>query len=140
RVGWQDTGENLEEGTYQIESARTGTALELAVEGVPVGGPRGRGARGGFGGPPGAGRGAGPGGRGAGPGAPPPPPPAPIPPQTPEQVAGNWPSGPVAVRLSPYMSQAQPKRRFPPVPDAGGHPGPPDFRIKSAATGRTRAR
>src|SRR5690606_11265712 len=63
RDGWPVAGENLEEGTYQIESARTGTALELAVEGVPVGCPRGRGARGGFGGPPGAGRGAGPGGR-----------------------------------------------------------------------------
>lgn len=139
RDGWPVAGENLEEGTYQIESARTGTALELAVEGVPVGGPRGRGARGGFGGPPGAGRGAGPGGRGAGPGAPPPPPPAPIPPQTPEQVAGNWPSGPVAVRLSPYMSQAQQKWRFTPVPDAGGYPGSPYFRITIDGTGRTLA-
>jgi arabinan endo-1,5-alpha-L-arabinosidase len=43
--GWPVAGENFKEGTYEIESVRTGTALELAVEGVPVGG--GRGGRGG---------------------------------------------------------------------------------------------
>ena len=49
--GWPVAGENMKEGTYEIESVRTGTALELAVEGVPVGGARARGARGGgFGG------------------------------------------------------------------------------------------
>ena len=40
--GWPVAGENLKEGTYEIESVRTGTALELAVEGMPVGGRRGR--------------------------------------------------------------------------------------------------
>ena len=49
--GWPVGSENFKEGTYEIESARTGTAIELAVEGVPVGGGRG-------------GRGAGGGGRG----------------------------------------------------------------------------
>ncbi len=44
--GWPVAGENLKEGTYEIESVRTGTALELAVEGMPVGGRRARGARG----------------------------------------------------------------------------------------------
>ena len=39
--GWPVAGENVKEGTYEIESVRTGTALELAVQGVPVG--RGRG-------------------------------------------------------------------------------------------------
>jgi arabinan endo-1,5-alpha-L-arabinosidase len=38
--GWPAAGENMKEGTYEIESVRTGTALELAVEGVPVGGRR----------------------------------------------------------------------------------------------------
>ena len=33
RDGWPVAGENFKEGTYQIESARTGTALELAVQG-----------------------------------------------------------------------------------------------------------
>jgi arabinan endo-1,5-alpha-L-arabinosidase len=51
--GWPIAGENFSAGTYEIESVRTGTALELAVEGVSVGG--GRGGRGG---------GAAPGGRG----------------------------------------------------------------------------
>ena len=39
--GWPVAGENVKEGTYEIESVRTGTALELAVQGVPVGGGRG---------------------------------------------------------------------------------------------------
>ena len=47
RDGWPEAGDNFKEGTYQIESARTGTALELAVQGMPVGGFRGRGGRGG---------------------------------------------------------------------------------------------
>jgi arabinan endo-1,5-alpha-L-arabinosidase len=45
--GWPVAGELMKAGTYEIESARTGTALELAVEGVAVGG--GRGGRGGGG-------------------------------------------------------------------------------------------
>ncbi len=45
--GWPVAGENLKEGAYEIESVRTGTALELAVEGMPVGGRRARGASGG---------------------------------------------------------------------------------------------
>ena len=56
--GWPVAGENLKDGTYEIESVRTGTALELAVEGMPVGGRRGRGGRGGGPGAPGGGRGA----------------------------------------------------------------------------------
>src|SRR5512136_2768444 len=57
--GWPAAGENLKEGTYEIESVRTGTALELAVEGMPVGGRRiGRGG-GGVGPGSGAGRGQG---------------------------------------------------------------------------------
>jgi arabinan endo-1,5-alpha-L-arabinosidase len=45
--GWPVAGENFKEGTYEIESARTGTALELAVEGVAVGGGGRGGGRGG---------------------------------------------------------------------------------------------
>jgi arabinan endo-1,5-alpha-L-arabinosidase len=36
--GWPTAGENLKGGTYQFESLRTGTVLDLAVEGFPVGG------------------------------------------------------------------------------------------------------
>jgi arabinan endo-1,5-alpha-L-arabinosidase len=82
RDGWPVAGDNFEAGTYSIESARTGTVLELAVQGSQVGGARGRGAgpgpapggAPGAGGPPargGGAPGAGPGaGRGAGAGAP----------------------------------------------------------------------
>jgi arabinan endo-1,5-alpha-L-arabinosidase len=61
--GWPLAGENLKEGTYEIESPRVGNALEMAVEALAVGGGRG-GGRGGAGG--GAGAGAGRGAAGAG--------------------------------------------------------------------------
>jgi hypothetical protein len=35
---WPIASENLSGGTYQFESVRTGTVIELAVEGFPVGG------------------------------------------------------------------------------------------------------
>src|SRR6187399_3286762 len=50
RDGWPIAGDNLAAGTYAIESARTGTVLELAVQGFPVGGFRPR--RPGVAGPP----------------------------------------------------------------------------------------
>jgi arabinan endo-1,5-alpha-L-arabinosidase len=134
RDGWPVAGENFKEGVYQFESLRTGTALEMAVQGTPVGGARGRG---GFG-PPGGGRGGrgeGP-GRGAGPGAAPAPPPTPIPSQEAATVGGNWPSGAVDVRLSQYMLQAQQKWAVTPVPTAGGYPGSPYFKITIAGTER----
>src|SRR5580700_3361392 len=111
RDGWPVAGENLKEGTYELESVRTGTALELAVEGMPVGGRRGRGGRGG--GPPGPGAGRG----GAAPPAGGPPPGggmfggtgAPIPPQDVAEVSKTWPTGNVEARLSNYQCQAQQK-------------------------------
>ena len=136
RDGWPVAGENFSEGTYQIESARTGTTLELAVEGMPVGGRRGRGGRGGRSGGPGGGGGDGP---GVGPTPPPAPPPPPIPPQEASQVSSNWPAGPVDVRLSPYMSQAQQKWRITPVANAGGYPGSPYFKIGIDGTDRVLA-
>ena len=42
RDGWPIAGDNLVAGTYAIQSARTGTVLELAVQGFPVGGFRPR--------------------------------------------------------------------------------------------------
>jgi len=116
RDGWPVAGDDFREGTYEIESARTGTALELAVQGVPVGGARPR--RG-----PGAGSGDGAGS-------------APIPPQEAAQVAVSWPAESVDVRLSPYMVQAQQKWTVTPVADAGGYPGSPYFKITIAGTDR----
>ena len=127
--GWPMAGENLAAGVYRIESVRTGTALELAVEGAPVGGrrggPRGGGAAG-RGGNAGAGRGEAT-------------PPASIPPQDAAQVAANWPAGAIAARLSPYLLQAQQKWSVVPVANAGGYPGSPYFRIAVAGTERSLA-
>ncbi len=136
--GWPVAGENMKEGTYQIESVRTGTALEMAVEGMPVGGRR-------------MGRGGPPGGRGpaapngpSGPGA------AggrgvfggtgtPIPPQDVAEISKNWPSGNVDVRMSTYLTQAQQKWTIAPASEAGGYPGAPYFKITIAGTDRTLA-
>ncbi len=125
--GWPIAGENLKEGTYEIESVRTGTALELAVEGVPVGGPRPR-RRPGAGGPGGPGSG----GMFAGTGSV-------IPPQDVSQVSANWPSGSVAPRMANYLCQAQQKWAVTPVTDGGGYPGSPFFKITIAGTQRTLA-
>src|SRR5579872_2604850 len=109
--GWPVAGENMKEGTYELESVRTGTALEMAVEGMPVGGRRARGGRGG-----------GPAGLGGGRGAAAPPvvgPPAgggtfagtgaPIPPQDAAEVSKTWPAGNVDARMANYLCQAQQK-------------------------------
>ena len=111
--GWPVAGENVKEGTYEIESVRTGTALELAVEGVPVGGrirmPGRRGEDG------------------------------VIPPQDAAQMSQNWPTGNIDLRLSNYMLQAQQKWMIAPVANAGGYPGSPYFRITIAGTDRALA-
>jgi arabinan endo-1,5-alpha-L-arabinosidase len=117
--GWPVGGENLKEGTYEIESVRTGTALELAVEGVPVGGRR-------------TGRGGGGGGMFGGTGGV-------IPPQDVAQVSTNWPAGNIDVRMSNYMCQAQQKWAITAVANAGGYPGSPYFKITIAGTDRALA-
>jgi arabinan endo-1,5-alpha-L-arabinosidase len=131
--GWPLAGENFKDGTYRIESERTGTVLELAVEGIPVGGRiargGGRGGRGGAAGPGGAGAGR---GMFAGTGSP-------IPPQDVAEVSAHWPAGNVDVRMANYLCQAQQKWTIAAVPDAGGYPGSPYFKITVAGTGRTLA-
>jgi arabinan endo-1,5-alpha-L-arabinosidase len=140
RDGWPAAGENIREGTYEIESVRTGTALELAVEGMPVGGRRRRGGPGTGPGPgPGAGAGSGagvgPGGGGgmfAGTGSP-------IAPQDVAEVSKNWPIGNIDVRMATYLCQAQQKWAITAVPNAGGYPGSPYFKITIAGTDRALA-
>jgi len=127
RDGWPVAGDNVTAGTYEIESARTGTALEMAVQRVPVGGARGRG---------GAGRGGPPAGRGD---TPPPAPPPPVPNQDAAQVGTAWPGGLVNARMAPYMLQAQQKWSITPVDNAGGYPGSPYFKITIAGTERALA-
>lgn len=134
--GWPVAGENMQDGTYEIESVRNGSALELAVEGVPVGGASG-GRRGGRGAPGPAGDANAPargGGRGlfGGTGGV-------IPVQDVAQVSRDWPTGDIAARLGNYMVQAQQKWTVSPVPNAGGYPGSPYFRITIAGTDRALA-
>jgi arabinan endo-1,5-alpha-L-arabinosidase len=124
RDGWPVAGDNVTAGTYEIESVRTGTALEMAVQGVPVGGARGRG---------GAGRGGTPAGRGDTT------PPPPIPAQDAAQVGTSWPASSVDARMAPYMLQAQQKWSITPVDNAGGYPGSPYFKITIAGTERALA-
>ena len=133
--GWPVGGDNFQEGTYEIESERSGFALELGVEFVRM--PR-VGGFGGFGG--------GRGGRGAAPGAPGAPAPAPVPPpvtpvaaQQLSDVSANWPPGNLDIRLGDYMMRPHQKWTITPVPDAGGYPGSPYFRIMIAGTDRTLA-
>jgi arabinan endo-1,5-alpha-L-arabinosidase len=114
--GWPAPGEKFVQGTYEIESVRTGTSLELAVEGVPVGGRRGRGRGGLFGGTDGV-----------------------IPDQDVAEVSVNWPEGNVDVRMANYLCQAQQKWTVTPVADAGGTLGSPYFKITIAGTDRTLA-
>ncbi|HEX9004812.1 MAG TPA: RICIN domain-containing protein, partial [Blastocatellia bacterium] len=140
--GWPVAGENLQAGTYQFESVRTGTALELAVEGFPVGGrPVRRGpppgatppAAGNQGTPPGIGPGTGPGTGGgifAGIGRP-------IPTQEVAEVSQKWPTGNVNIRMGNYMLQAQQKWTIEPAANAGGYLGAPYFKITIAGTTRT---
>jgi arabinan endo-1,5-alpha-L-arabinosidase len=148
--GWPVAGGNLNPGTYEIESVRTGTALELSVEGMPVGGRRARG--GGGGGP--AGPAGGRGGAGApGAAAPGGAPPAtggpgggifagtgaPIPEQDVAEVSKNWPTGNIDVRMANYLCQAQQKWSIAAAPNSGGYPGSPYFKITIAGTERALA-
>ena len=112
--GWPEAGDNVKPGTYQIQSARNGNVLEMAVQSIAVGG----GGRGGFG------------RRGGGP---------PVPNQDAAQVSQNWPAGKVDTRLSNNMLQAQQRWAITPAPDPGGYLGSPYFKITIVGTDRTLA-
>jgi arabinan endo-1,5-alpha-L-arabinosidase len=131
RDGWPVAGENFVEGTYEIESARTGTVLELAVQGTPVGGARGRGGRGAN--APGGGAGPASGARSGDA------PSAVIPAQDAATMAASWPAGPIDLRMSPYMLQSQQKWQVTAVSNSGGYPGSPYFKITIAGTDRALA-
>lgn len=145
--GWPVAGEVLQAGAYELESVRTGTALEMAVSATPVGGFQRR-FRGGP--PPGAGAarpgaapaanvpnaaprpGGGFGGMFGGTGKP-------IPDQDAAQVSKDWPEGNIEAGMANYMCQAQQKWQITPVADAGGYLGGPYVKITVAGTDRTLA-
>ena len=136
--GWPVGGDNFEEGTYEIQSERSGGALELATDFVRMNVPR-RGF-GGFGGPPHpqnnqqhphppAGGFFGP----------PTGPVSPIPDQTLAQDSAAWPDGNINVDLSDYMVRPHQKWTVTSVANAGGYPGSPYFKITIAGTDRALA-
>jgi arabinan endo-1,5-alpha-L-arabinosidase len=113
--GWPVAGDNFKEGTYEIQSERSGYALELAVDFVRMAG----GGRGGF--------------RGGGG------PVTSIPPQDLTQVSSNWPAGNIDIRIGDYLFRPHQKWTITPVADAGGYPGSPYFKITIAGTDRALA-
>jgi arabinan endo-1,5-alpha-L-arabinosidase len=112
--GWPAGGDNFQEGTYEIQSERSGYSLELAVDFVRMpGGMRG------FGRPTG--------------------PVTPVPPQELAQVSTNWPAGNIDIRIGDYMFRPHQKWTVTPVAGVGGYPGSPYFKIAIAGTERALA-
>lgn len=60
----------------------------------------------------------------------------PIADQTAASVSANWPAGDTAVAMDNYQLQAQEKWQLTAVPNAGGYPGAPYFKITVAGTDR----
>lgn len=121
RDGWPVGGDNFQEGTYQIQSERSGFALELGVEFVRMARTCGFG-------PPGGAR-----------GATPPPPVKPVPAQQLADVSGKWPADELEIRLGDFMMRPHQIWTITPVAGAGGYPGSPYFKIVIAGTDRALA-
>jgi arabinan endo-1,5-alpha-L-arabinosidase len=109
---WPVAGDNFKEGTYEIESERRGYALELVVDFVRM--PRG-------------------------------PrrfnhddnePIVPVPSQKLEDVIDTWPTGNIDVRIGDYMFRPHQRWTITAVPDAGGYPGGPYYKIVIEGTDR----
>ena len=113
--GWPIAGDNFKAGTFAIMSQRSGYALELAVDSIPMaGGMRGF--------------------RNA-----PATPVTPIPFQELSQVSSNWPAGNIDIRIGDYMVRPHQKWTITPVSGVGGYPGSPYFKITIAGTERALA-
>ena len=164
--GWPVGGDNFTAGTYEIESERSGFALELGVDFIRMGGNRG----GGFGGPGGGGPGGprpagAPGAPNTAPGAPgaqagaarpagapgaggggfggggrnAPGPVAPVPNQQLSDVESGWAKGNIDLQLRDYMVRPSQKWTVTPVANVGGYLGQPFFKITIAGTDRALA-
>jgi arabinan endo-1,5-alpha-L-arabinosidase len=114
--GWPVEGENLAPGTYEIQSERSGGALQLATDFVRIAfdfrrsfsAPAGEELRA-------------------------------IPNQTLAQDSAVWPNGQIAVDLGDYMIRPRQQWMITPVPEAGGAFGVPYYRIGIAGTDRVLA-
>ena len=114
--GWPIAGQNVEPGTYEIQSERSGGALELATDFVRLPFDFRRA----FMSPPGAKLG-------------------PIPNQTLAQDEAVWPAGKISVDLGDYMIRPHQQWTVTPVPEAGGAFGAPYYKIAIAGTDRVLA-
>ncbi|MDP4151638.1 MAG: family 43 glycosylhydrolase, partial [Bacteroidota bacterium] len=113
--GWPVAGDNFKEGVYEIESERRGYALELVVDFVRMpGGMRGFNRNNDE-------------------------PVKPVPSQELTDVLKTWPTGNIDVRLGDYMLRPHQKWNITSVPDAGGYPGGPYYKIVIAGTDRALA-
>lgn len=160
--GWPVGGDNFKGGTFEIQSERSGGALELGVDFVRMASNRGFGGFGGNG-PGGAPRPAGAnqtpgqapagangaqrppaaGGPGAGGGGgfnrAPTGPVTPVPNQQLSQVESTWPTGDIEIRLDEYMVRPEQEWTITPVANVGGYLGQPFFKITIAGTERALA-
>ncbi len=113
--GWPVAGDNFREGTYEIESERRGYALELVVDFVRMaGGMRGFGRNTDE-------------------------PVKPVASQELADVIETWPAGNIGVRIGDYMFRPHQKWTITAVPNAGGYPGGPYYKIVIAGTDRALA-
>jgi arabinan endo-1,5-alpha-L-arabinosidase len=113
--GWPIAGDNFKEGTFVIESERSGYALELTVDSVRMPGGRRGGAR------------------GTNEAV------TPIPLQEVAAMSTNWPADNIDVRIGDYMLRPHQKWTITPVAGVGGYPGSPYFKITIAGTDRALA-
>jgi arabinan endo-1,5-alpha-L-arabinosidase len=160
--GWPVGGDNFKGGTFEVQSERSGGALQLGVDFVRMAGNRGGGFGGGGNGPGGAARPGGPnpqapGAPGAANGAPrnpaagapgaggggfnraPQGPVSPVPNQSLAQVEATWPTGDIEIRLDDYMVRPNQEWTITPVANVGGYLGQPFFKITIAGTDRALA-
>ena len=115
RDGWPVAGDNFKEGTYEIQSERSGYSLEPVVDFTRMaGGMRAF-------------------GRALDE------PVKPIPLQELADVSKNWPTGIIGIRMGDYMFRPHQKWTITPVADVGGYPGSPYFKITIAGTDRALA-
>jgi len=113
--GWPIAGENLKEGTYEIESERRGYALELSVDFTRMaGGMRGFNRNNDE-------------------------PVKPVPSQELADVVKTWPAGNINLRIGDYMFRPHQKWTIAPVAGAGGSLGGPYYKIIIAGTDRALA-
>jgi len=116
RDGWPVAGSNISAGTYQIQSERSGNALQLRTDFVRIPFEPRRSFT-------------------AGPNDPV----APLPDQTLAENSAVWPEGATRVDLSAYMVRPNQHWTVTPEPDSGGYFGAPYYSIRIAGTERALA-